>query len=621
MTGRIRSAGKTPLKAALWLAAGCYLAFAVRAVKAAPKDYYFPEVKITVSLERDGSFVVDEFRTFDFEGSFSEAWYTLPLSVERKGYRYDASLEEFRVEDEGGRELPFQASTSGGEYKADWTFRAADERRTFHIHYRIRNGVTSYPDVSELYWQMIGDGWDRPTRSVVITVTLPREAARKEDILVYGHGPLSGWAEIVDARTARYTASDLPAGQFLEVRMAWPAGIVDGVPSTRSSRASIQREEAAFVQETIDGARKAQERSERSRRRSLMGASVWAVWLVLGSILWLWVYHHYWKRVGKDYRFPNLPEYYREPPSELRPALVEVLLHEGGPISPRSFTATLFDLARRGFLEFEESPVEKHGILGTKKERQTAMILKKDYAGDRELLPYEKDLLDLLFQTIIGPGPEPGGRLDVEELKRYFKKSPREFQTWYQAWAKDVREEAKALQFIEPQSLRTRNIFLAVTLPLGIFTANLLLLMLAGIFIPRIKRRTLTWARENELWKGLDRFLDDFSSFEELPPEAYKLWERYLIFGILFGNAKKILKMLPVILKDERAAVPLWYSGFDRAASAGMGRIAGMVSSIETMATSIQQASTSAAHYSSGGGGGFSGGGGGGGGGSGGGAR
>jgi len=160
-----------------------------------------------------------------------------------------------------------------------------------------------------------------------------------------------------------------------------------------------------------------------------------------------------------------------------------------------------------------------------------------------------------------------------------------------------------------------------VTLPLGIFTANLLLLMLAGIFIPRIKRRTLTWARENELWKGLDRFLDDFSSFEELPPEAYKLWERYLIFGILFGNAKKILKMLPVILKDERAAVPLWYSGFDRAASAGMGRIAGMVSSIETMATSIQQASTSAAHYSSGGGGGFSGGGGGGGGGSGGGAR
>jgi hypothetical protein len=79
--------------------------------------------------------------------------------------------------------------------------------------------------------------------------------------------------------------------------------------------------------------------------------------------------------------------------------------------------------------------------------------------------------------------------------------------------------------------------------------------------------------------------------------------------------------MLPLILKDERAVAPVWYSGFDPAAFARMGRIAGLVHSIETMATSIQQASTSAAHYSSGGGGGFSGGGGGGGGGSGGGAR
>jgi len=590
-------------------------------VEAAPKDYYFPEVKISVSLERDGSFVVDEYRTFDFEGSFSAAWYTLPLSVERKGYRYDIALEEFEVRDEKAQELPLDISTSGGVYKAEWSFRAADEQRTFHIHYRIRNGVLSYPDVSELYWQMIGVGWDRPTRSVTVTVTLPAEAPSKEDILVYGHGPLSGWAEIVDARTARFTATDLPAGQHLEVRMAWPAGMVDGVPSSRYARDSIQREEAGFVRETIDRAREQQERSGRQKKAFLIGASIWAVWLVLGSLIWFLIYHHYWKRIGKDYRFPDVPEYYRELPSELRPALVEVLLHEGGQITPRSFTATLFDLARRGFLEFEDRKVEKHGLLGSKEKLETTVTLKKGYAADQELLPYEKDLLGLLFNTIIGPGPEPGTKLDLDELKSYLKKNAREFQTWYQAWAKKVREEAAKLQFIEPQSLKARNIFLAVTLPLGILTLNPILVLLAGVFCPKIKRRTMPWARENELWKGLDRFLDDFSSFEEVPPEAYKLWEHYLVFGIIFGNAKKILKMLPFILKDERSAAPVWYYGFDRSAFAGMGQISGMVQNIANMATSIQQASTSAAHYSSGGGGGFSGGGGGGGGGSGGGAR
>ena len=403
--------------------------------------------------------------------------------------------------------------------------------------------------------------------------------------------------------------------------MAWPAGIVDGVPSSRHNRNSIQREEAGFVQETIDRARKEQEGSARQKEVFWTGASIWAIWLVFGSLLWFLIYHRYWKRIGKDYRFPDIPDYSREMPSELRPALVEVLLHEGGPITPRSFAATLFDLARRGFLEFQDRMVEKRGILGSKEKQKTAVILKKDYAHDQELLPYEKGLLDLLFNTIISHSHEPGAQLDIDELQSYLKKNAREFQTWYQAWAKDIRKEAGKLQFIEPRSLKARNIFLGVTLPLGILTLNPLLVLLAGIFSPKIKRRSLPWARENELWKGLGRFLDDFSNFEEVPPEAYKLWEHYLVFGIIFGNAKKIIKMLPIILKDERSATPVWYYGFDRSAFAGMGRIAGMVHSIDAMATSIQQASTSAAHYSSGGGGGFSGGGGGGGGGSGGGAR
>jgi uncharacterized membrane protein len=607
---------------------GIVLGVAGSGLEAASKDYYFPEVRIAVSLERDGSFVIEESRTFDFQGSFAAAWYTLPLSVERNGYRYDTEIEEFEVRDENGEKLPQESSTSGGIYKVEWSFRAADERRTFHIRYRIRQGVVSYPDVSELYWQMIGRGWDRPTRQVSVTISLPAEAPRKEDILVYGHGPLSGWAEVVDARTARFTATDLPAGQPLEVRMIWPAGLVSGVPSTRHSLDSIRREEAGFVQETIERARREQERarldeerSARQKKRLLVGASIWAIWLIIGPLVWFLIYLHYWKRIGKDYRFPDIPEYYRELPSGLRPALVEVLLREGGSITPRSFTASLFDLARRGYLEFQDRRVEKSGILGSKEKLETTVTLKKDYANDPDVNAYERDLLDLLFKTVVSRSHEPGARLEIDELERYLKKNPSAFQTWYQAWVKKVREEAAKLQFIEPRSFRARNIFLAVTLPIGILTLNPLLVLLAGIFSPKLKRRAMPWARENELWKALDRFLDDFSNFKDVPPEAYKLWQHYLVFAIVFGNAKKILKMLPLILKDERSAAPAWYTGFDRAGMTHLGGLTGMVHSIESMATSIQQASTLAAHYSSGGGGGFSGGGGGGGGGSGGGAR
>ena len=259
--------------------------------------------------------------------------------------------------------------------------------------------------------------------------------------------------------------------------------------------------------------------------------------------------------------------------------------------------------------------LDEGGLFGTKADFETTATLRKDYTSDRQLLPYERAVLGFLFETVAHQGSRVGAQFKLEELKAFFKKNPRTFQTWYQKWSKKIRQESKKLQFIEPQSLIVRNIFLAVTIPLAILTLNPVLGILGAIFIPKIKRRGENWAREKELWKSLDHFLDDFSNFKEVPPEAYKLWEHYLVFAIIFGNAKKILKMLPIILKDERAVAPVWYYGFDRSGFVATGRIAGMVHSIEAMSTSIQQASMAAAHYSSGGGGGFSSGGGGGGGG------
>ena len=47
--------------------------------------------------------------------------------------------------------------------------------------------------------------------------------------------------------------------------------------------------------------------------------------------------------------------------------------------------------------------------------------------------------------------------------------------------------------------------------------------ILSGFLMQRLKRMDERWARENELWGTLDKFLDDFSSFKEVPLEAYKL--------------------------------------------------------------------------------------------------
>jgi len=171
-----------------------------------------------------------------------------------------------KVLDEAGRLLRSEASRKGDRFEAKWYYRAQNTRRTFHIHYRLRGGIVSYPQVSELYWQIIGSGWDKPTRSVIINVHLPEPVEDKKDILVFGHGPLSGKAIIVDRSTACFTVSNLQAHQYVEIRMIWPAGMVSGVPSSRHTLASIKREEAAFVQKTIERARQAQETSTRKKK-------------------------------------------------------------------------------------------------------------------------------------------------------------------------------------------------------------------------------------------------------------------------------------------------------------------------------------------------------------------
>jgi uncharacterized membrane protein len=598
--------------------AGALLALAALAAAAADKTYYFPEVRIEIAVERDGAITVDEFRTFEFQGRFSYAFISIPLRFERQGVRRVIVISEFAVTDEQGRPLRTEVGESGGELSAKWYYSARDERRTFHIHYRATGGITTYSDATELYWQAIGDRSDRPARNVQVTVALPEPVASRSDLLVWGHGPLTGWAEVVDKRTARFSSPELAARQNFEVRIVWPNGMVAGVPSDRLDLAGIRAEEEGYVNSTIERVRAAQaeaarrrERDEENRRKFLKVFGVWGLWQVAGPLLWLVLFFRVWSSVGKDYRFDGLPDYVRELPSGQPPAIVQTLMREGRTVTPAAFTATIFDLARRGFLEMDDRTVEKRGLFGSKEKIETTITLKKDPAQASELRPYERDLLGFLYEEQAG-WMTVGASFTVDQLQDYLKKHPQKFQTWYQKWTKAVRQEGKGMGLLEPESLRARNRFYAFSLPVAVLTLSPVLLILGLALIPTLKRRTMTWARENEGWKGLERFLDDFSDFKEIPPEAYKLWEHYLVYGILFGNAKKILKMLPVILQDDRAAAPVWYAGFGHPGVLSGGGLEHVISSIGHTATAISQASASAAHYSSGGGGGFSGGGGGG---------
>ena len=125
------------------------------------------------------------------------------------------------------------------------------------------------------------------------------------------------------------------------------------------------------------------------------------------------------------------------------------------------------------------------------------------------------------------------------------------------------------------------------------------------------RRRSAPGQVEAERWDAFRRYLTDFPRLEEAPPATLVLWERYLVYGIAFGIAERVLQAaqlhMPEALHD--ASSVYWISpGFDL----GSGPSA---MSIGDLASGFGDALAPPNSGGGGFGGGFSGGGGGGGGG------
>ena len=73
--------------------------------------------------------------------------------------------------------------------------------------------------------------------------------------------------------------------------------------------------------------------------------------------------------------------------------------------------------------------------------------------------------------------------------------------------------------------------------------ANAVLVFLTLVFFRRVwRRRTPAGQAEAERWDAFRRYLTDFPRLHEAPPATLELWERYLVYGIAFGIAERVLQ-------------------------------------------------------------------------------
>jgi uncharacterized membrane protein len=340
-----------------WSAALAIVAFVVLAI-AAPawaKSFSLPHADVAIELADDGSVLVTEEITFSFDGSFSGAYRDIPIrggesivdvSVSEGGSAYEpGGCVELGCSSPAGT---FGTRDLGGRLRVVWHYEAVSEARTFTVSYRFLGLAKAYDDVVDVNLQVWGDEWEVGLARLDATFVHP---GRDVVPLVWGHP--SGVAGSTDPNGAgegvpTLEASKIPAGQFVEFRVVVPRSVLSSTDGATivpgDGRAEIVAEEEAAAAAT------------EGRARLLAVLIVVAVLMAFlpaaaaAAVVW-------WRH-GREPSVDYDREYEQEPPSDHPPAVIEGLLSQGK-VDELGFTATVFDLIRRGVLGAQPVSVER----------------------------------------------------------------------------------------------------------------------------------------------------------------------------------------------------------------------------------------------------------------------
>jgi len=579
------------------------------------KEYRIDEARVYYNILPSGEIDFNNQLKYDFLGSFSRAWITIPkgkysikdISV---GEIIDGSLKKYTYHPETSERIPdtFDVVVNSKEYKISWFYRANYTQKTFVISYKLINALKVYNDVAEFYWKVWGEDWDLRLPALWVEVNLPSEIKSKNDVNYWLHPKIEGKIGIKkDYKGIIAYAGNISPHQWVEVRVVFPRSYLTDLDPFKVELVAKNGKDLILKEE--EKWKKEEERKEFLQSIvTIIFGILSVILLLLGFILPLRIYFKY----GREPKVQYEREYEQEPPSDIPPAWVEALVNQSSTLSPNSIVASTLELARRGYLKFQEEV--KEGFLGRKHRDYKIIITDKEIEND-----LSKEL-KLLLDTLKGFGKEfyisELRKKDLSGFKTAFDKEVEKIVFQEKKWIID--EGKRKLIYLIVMWV-VMDVFLAILITIthfwGIFPLifiGVINTVISAIFMHSTQR----YSPEGKLlalrWKAFKRYLQDFSLISERPPSSLVLWEKYLVYGTVLGVAKQVLKAMQML------NVPVdqitWYTPAYAGSIASLSEsIQSFSSSLEAFSDSFSNSVVSSTTSPSSGGGGRGGGGGGGG--------
>lgn len=500
------------------------------------KSITWKRYDVDITVQADGLLRVVETQEIEFSGGpFTSGFAAIPTA--NIGI-FDVSVSESGREYTGYNYLPdddysFWVSRPRGETVVEWFFPpVSDETRAFQLAYSVRGAVPRYDGGDELQYSAIGRELEFPILSSTITVHLPPGGP------IIGEpesaGALVQWEVGDDGQTVTYTSTNgVPAYEGVEISLVFEHGAITGP--------------LPFWQE-----QELREAEQRARANLFFGTATLVLFFLLPGGLYL-----IWYLKGRDPKAGPIPEYLAEPPSDLPPGLVGVLIDEKADL--RDITATLFDFARRGLVSLEAKGQSAFN---------SALILKTQGKLPTGWRDHEKVLFSSVFDPV---NPEP---CNLNSMPRdFFLQLPNIEAAMYDEVMKE------GLFAASPGSTRTsyKNAgigFLVAGVALGIaaliFGSQLsplavgpaLPVALCGLGLllmsPHMPARTRKGAEEAAKWQAFQKYLSNIQHYKDVATVADQ-FERYLPYAIAFGLERRWITAFAKAPGSAAVPAPAWY--------------------------------------------------------------
>ena len=419
-----------------------------------------------------------------------------------------------------------------------------NQKVAFYLEYVVTNAVVMHEDVAELYYPYVGSNFSDPIDHVVVQVYLPY-ADNSDKFRIWAHGPLNGEAKkILNEKKENVgvvaTTKNLKANTGFDIRMTFDKSLIQIPQFLDNSKETALPKIIKVEKQRANEANK----SRQQIRFVYYGILTLIIAYLIGLvILWLYIYFKH----DREYRSDFKSKYNRDFIDDYNVEVIDYLNNKN--ISANALSASIMNLVYKKNIKVEEIASKDK-----KEKKQYKFILQnKD-----NLTEAEKYLIDFLFLTI-GKDNE----FKLSDLKDYASSSSSylNFNTRYNSWKNKVIAEGEKQEFYEDKNFikKVGILYFCLGIVLAIvafFNTNSLMWLylfpsiIFLIYTLSFNKRSKKGNDHYKKWQAFKNFLNDFGNFEikELPEIA--LWERYMVYAVIFNLAKKVQKAMNVKIKE-----------------------------------------------------------------------